>query len=166
MEFITGIDWAEMFTPDKPFLEIFFRGTFVYLMIFAMFRFILKRGPGEVGITDLLVLVLIADASQNAMSADYNSLTDGFFLVATIIFWNYFLDWLSYRFPKIRRIIVAPALPLVKNGRIQKQNLRKQFITEEELWSHLREEGVDKVSEVKLACMESDGHISVVPYKK
>jgi uncharacterized membrane protein YcaP (DUF421 family) len=50
------------------------------------------------GITDLLVIVLIADAAQNGMAGEYRSLTDGLLLVATIVAWSYALNWLAFRF--------------------------------------------------------------------
>jgi uncharacterized membrane protein YcaP (DUF421 family) len=61
----------------------------------------LRREPGTVGIADLLMVVLIADASQNAMAGDYRSILDGLTLILTIVFWNYFMDWLTLRFPAI-----------------------------------------------------------------
>src|SRR3954454_9868071 len=99
MDKITGMDWHGTFVPDTPLLEIFIRGTLVYFLIFVMLRVIPKRQIGTVGITDLLVIVLIADAAQNAMAAQYNSLTDGILLVATLIFWSAILDWLGFHFP-------------------------------------------------------------------
>ena len=72
--------------------EIILRGTLVYLFLFCFLRF-LRRETGVIGISDLLVVVLIADAAQNTMSSDYKSVTDGAILVATIIGWDYVLDW-------------------------------------------------------------------------
>ena len=60
--------------------------------MFALLRFVLKREAGTLAITDLLVVVLIADAAQNAMADDYRSVPDGLLLVATIVFWSYALD--------------------------------------------------------------------------
>ncbi|HEX2981271.1 MAG TPA: hypothetical protein VHO48_13460, partial [Anaerolineaceae bacterium] len=100
-----NIDWVKIFTPDTPILEIFVRGSVMYLALFVLLRVILKREAGTVGISDLLVVVLLADAAQNGMAGDYQSISDGILLVATIILWSYFLDWLGYRFPRIERLI-------------------------------------------------------------
>lgn len=86
-----AVDWRSVFVPKTPLLEIVVRGTVVYLILFAMLRFG-KRQTGSLSVTDLLVLVLIADASQNAMAGDYKSVPDGILLVATIIFWSFALD--------------------------------------------------------------------------
>jgi uncharacterized membrane protein YcaP (DUF421 family) len=151
-----------MLVPDTPLPEIFIRGTIVYIALFAMLRFVLKRESGTFGITDLLVLVLIADAAQNAMSGDYQSVPDGVLLVAVIVFWAWAVDALSYRFPAVERLVKPRPLPLVREGRPLWGNLRKELVTMHELESQLREQGVEDIGQVKEARMESDGRLSVV----
>src|SRR5688572_6731102 len=112
-----AVDWHALFVPGGSLLEIFLRGTVTYLALFAFMRF-LRRQAGSIGIADLLVVVLIADASQNAMAGEYTSITEGLLLVATILFWDYALDWLGYRLPKFQRIVRPAPLPLIKNGRV------------------------------------------------
>lgn len=155
------IDWHALLVPSVNLGEIVLRGTVIYLFLFFALR-ILRREAGSIGISDLLVVVLIADAAQNAMSAEYHSLTEGLVLVLTILFWNFSLDALAYRFPRIRWLVRPPPLPLVRNGRLQRQNMRKQMITEDDLMSQLREHGVERPDEVKLCFLEGDGQISVV----
>lgn len=112
--------------------------------------------------TDLILITLIADASQNAMAGEYKSVPDGILLVGTIIFWSYAFDWLSFKFAWFSRLIEPPPLPLIQNGQLLRRNMRRELITEEELMSHLREQGLDDVKKVKKAYIESDGRISVV----
>jgi len=156
------IDWKGMFSPGVPVAEIVLRGSIVYLSLFVLLRVVLKRQSGNVGLADLLVIVLIADAAQNAMSKDYQSITDGIVLVATIICWSYALEWAGHRFPAIQRFISPPALPLVRDGRMLRRNMRQELLTEDDLMSQLRLQGVDDLACVKLACMESDGEVSVI----
>jgi uncharacterized membrane protein YcaP (DUF421 family) len=162
VDWLVGADWHEMFAINTPVLEIFLRGTLVYLALFVFLRYVVKREVGTVGIADLLVIVVIADAAQNAMAGDYISITDGLILVGTIIFWNYALDWLSFHSPRLRLVIEPQPMHLVRDGRILRRNLRRALITDQELMSQLRLQGIDDVADVKLACMESDGRISVV----
>ncbi|MBX6316176.1 MAG: DUF421 domain-containing protein [Isosphaeraceae bacterium] len=157
------IAWDRIFGRDIPLLEIFIRGSLVYLSLLVLLRIVLKRQSGMVGIQDLLVAVLIADAAQNAMAGDYHSIPDGILLVATILFWCYTLDWLGYRFPLIQRLLRPPPLPLVENGHLLRRNMRLELITEEELMSMLRQQGIEDLNEVKSACMEGDGRLSVIP---
>ena len=78
------IDLAALFRITVDPLEIVVRGTVMYWFLFALFRFVLRRDVGSIGIADVLLVVLIADASQNAMAGGYASITDGCLLVATI----------------------------------------------------------------------------------
>jgi Predicted membrane protein len=99
MDKLFQIDWNAVFVPTVSLLEIILRGTLIYLLLFAVLR-LLRREAGGLGIADVLVIVLIADASQNAMASDYKSITEGGILVATIVFWDYALDFLAYHFPR------------------------------------------------------------------
>ncbi|MDX2096791.1 MAG: DUF421 domain-containing protein [Leptolyngbyaceae cyanobacterium bins.59] len=166
MEKLFEIDWKSVFVPDVSLWETFIRGTVVYLSIFIILRFVLKRQAGTVGITDLLVVVLISDAAQNAIAADYHSIPNGIFLVLTIVFWSFFLDWLGYRFPRLQRLIHPPPLSLVEHGKIMRRNMRQELLTEGELMTQLRQQGVDDLMEVKMAYMEGDGRISVITYEQ
>lgn len=161
MNTLLQLDWRSIFIPSLSLLEIFLRGTVVYLFLFFLMR-ILRRQAGAIGIPDLLLVVLIADAAQNAMSSEYKSITEGVVLVATIAFWDYFLDWLGYRFPKLHRLVRSAPLLLIKDGRIQRRNLRQEMITEEELMAEVRQQGLATVEEVAKSYLEGDGHISVI----
>jgi uncharacterized membrane protein YcaP (DUF421 family) len=165
MDSLLQIDWSSAFVPTVSLLEIVLRGTLVYLLLFFVLR-VLRREAGALGISDLLVVVLIADAAQNAMSSEYKSVTEGAVLVGTIIGWDFFLDWLGYRFPLIQRLLRPAPLPLVREGRALRRNMRKEMITMEELLSQLREQGVEDLSEVKECCLEGDGRISVIKYER
>lgn len=88
-----------------PILDLILRGSLVYLLLFLFLRYVFKRGTGKLSIGYLLIIGLIADATQTAMSAGYTSLTDGLILVATIIFWSYALDWLAHHFPRLETLL-------------------------------------------------------------
>ena len=155
-------DLVALFAFNVNPLEIVLRGTVMYWFLFLLFRFVLRRDGGSIGIADVLLLVLIADASQNAMSGAYDSIAEGCLLVGTIAGWNYGLDWASYHFQLVRKFAEPAPLLLVTRGRILRKNMRRELITEEELWAKLREQGVTSLSEVASVFMESSGEISVL----
>src|SRR3954469_6157045 len=134
---LIGVDWGQLFTPDTPLLEIFVRGSVVYLTLFFLLRIVLRREAGGLGITDLLVIVLIADAVQNAMAGDYKSITDGLILGATIIFWSYALDWLAYHWSPFGRFMDPHPLPLVKDGQLLRANMRRELLREDDIMAEL-----------------------------
>ena len=155
-------DWGAMFGLSVSPVELIVRGSAMYLFLFVLFRVVIRRRVGAVGMADILVLVIIADAAQNGMSGEYKSVTDGAILVGTILAWDMLIDWLNYRVPALRNWLEAPPLLLVRDGRLLHRNLRHEFVTEEELEAKLRQKGVKDVSEVAEARMESDGEISVI----
>ena len=155
------VDWKAVFVPSVSLAEIVLRGTFVYLFLFFVLR-VLRREAGALGISDLLVVVIIADAAQNAMGSEYKSVTEGAVLVGTIAGLDYLVDWVGYKFPAARPWLRPAPLALVKDGQMLKRNMRREMITEEELKAQLREQGVERVEDVKKCYLEGDGHISVI----
>lgn len=156
------IDWHGMLYPSNSVFDVVIRGTVMYLLMFLFMRVILKRQTGSLGVTDLLLITLLADASQNGMAGEYRSLPEGIALVLTIIFWAYALDWLSFQSDWIRRLIEPQPLLLIHNGRMLKDNMRRELITVDELKGQLREQGIDNISEVARATIESNGCVSVI----
>ena len=79
---------SSTFLLTVPVWEIIIRGSIIYWFLFLIFRSILRRSMGSVGVSDFLFVVIIADASQNAMSGDAKSISDGMMLIAVLVFWN------------------------------------------------------------------------------
>ncbi len=165
MEKLFEVDWHSMFVPTESLLEIFIRGTLMYLGMFTLLR-IFRRQAGSVGIADLLVIVVIADAAQNGMAGDSKSITEAILLIITIVLWDYFLDYLGDKFEFFKRILVPKALLLIEDGKLIRRNMQKEMISYDELISQLRQQGVEKISEVKRCCLESNGHFSVIKKEK
>ena len=153
---------AELFAVHVSVPELILRGTLVYWLLFLIFRFILRRDVGAVGIADILLLVIVADAAQNAMSGGYDTFAEGAILIGTIVAWNWLLDLLSFHFAAVRRFASPSRLTLIQRGVPQLRNLRREFITMEELREKLREQGVESLADVKVAYLEGDGQISVI----
>lgn len=155
-------DLAALFGLSLPPAELIIRGTAVYWFLFLLFRFVLRRDTGAMGISDVLLLVIIADAAQNAMAGEYTSITDGIVLVSTIAFWNYTLDWAAYHYAPVRRFVESAPLALVRDGKVNRPNMRRELMTMDDLMAALREHGVERLDQVKCARMEKDGEISVI----
>lgn len=155
------IDWHQMFVPTGSLLELVVRGSLMYLLILAGFR-VFRRDAGSLSVSDLIVVVLIADAAQNGMAGEYKSLTEGVVIVVTIFAWNYALDWLAYRSSFVYWLLHPPSLLLIRDGQIQFRNLRSQLITKQDLLEQLREQGVESPRAVKSCFLESDGRMSVI----
>ncbi|MBR1124534.1 DUF421 domain-containing protein [Bradyrhizobium lablabi] len=158
------ISWSDVFLPNLGIAEIIVRGTLMYLGLFFVLRFMARRQAGHFGPADLLVIVLIADAAQNGLGKEYQSVTEGLVLVATIVTWEYVIDWLTYRYAVLRPILRPPSLTVIKDGRIVDEAMRKELLLTEELLSQLRQHQIEKVEDVKLARLEGDGQFSAIRY--
>lgn len=158
------INWNQIFVPQISMFELINRGTLMYLGLFLMLRFVLPRQGGAMSVTDVLVVVLIADAAQNGMAGEYKTVPEGMLLVGVIVFWSFALEWLGYYVPPIGRIVHPQPLQLMKNGKLIRRNLKSELITQEEMLSQMHEQGIEKFEEVKSAFMEGDGHISFIKY--
>ena len=159
------VEWSELFGLSVPPLELVVRGSALYVFLLVLFRVVIKRRIGAIGMADILVLVIISDASQNAMAGQYRTVTDGFILIGTIIGWNYAFDWACFRFPRLQKLLEPPPLLLIDNGRVLWRNLRVEFVSEAELKSKLREQGVEDPAQVAKAYLETDGQLSVIKKK-
>src|SRR6187431_1565233 len=95
------IDWSELFIPGGSLAAIAIRGTVIYLVLFTAMRFLPRRTIGQASASDLLIVVLIADAVQNGMADEYRSISEGVLLAAVIIGWALLIDWLDHRFPHL-----------------------------------------------------------------
>jgi len=155
------LDWSSLFVPAESLAEIFVRGSAIYLVLFAAMRFLPRRTIGALGPSDLLVVVLIADAVQNAMAGGYSSVTAGVLLAAVIFGWATLIDYLDFRFPHLN-IASARAKEIVRNGQLLRDNMHREQVTEEEVMSQLREHGLASARDVVVAYLEGDGRFSVV----
>jgi len=150
-----------MFVPTESILEVVIRGTIMYIGMFALLR-VFRRQAGSIGIADLLVIVVIADAAQNGMAGDSRSITEALILIATIVLWDWFFDYLGFKSPFWERILQPQPLLLIQNGEIIQKNLDQEMIKEDDLLAQLREEGIDDFSRVRKCYLESNGHFSVL----
>ena len=156
-------NWDSMFSPDLPLLESFLRCSVMYLLIFTVMRILPRRHAGEMGMTDMVLIILVAEASSQAMIGESFSLSNGIVLVCTLFFWNYTLHWLALRSSWIEKFVHPQPIELIKDGKILRKNLRREMITEDLLKSEIREEGIEDPEEVKVARIEGDGKTSIIP---
>lgn len=126
-------------------------------------RVVGQREAGGLGLTDLLVVVLIVDAASAGLTGEASTIGDGFILVGTILFWSVVLDAISYRWPRLGRILKARPKPLIENGQLNRRVMRRELMTDVEVYAQLRLHGIEHLHQVHRAYLEPSGMISVVP---
>jgi uncharacterized membrane protein YcaP (DUF421 family) len=128
-----------------------------------MLRLAGKRELGQMTPFDLVVILLIANAVQNAMVGPDTSLTGGLIAAAILVAGNYGLAAVRERLPWLRRALEGTPTLLVNDGSFVREHLRREGLGEEEVMMALREHGIADVKEVQTAVLETDGSISIVP---
>jgi len=153
-----------LFTLDPAGLAaIVLRSAVVYLVLLLSLRLAGKRELGQMATFDLVLLLVISNAVQNAMVGADTSLNGGLLAALTLLGINWVLDRLGMRSPRLRRGLIGTPTLLVQNGVLLQEHLRQEGVLEGEVLQALREHGVDDLSTVKLAVLEVDGTISVIP---
>src|SRR5688572_9349814 len=154
------IDWGAMLRLDTSPLELAIRGTVMYFVMLLLLRFVQKRRASSLGAADLLAIVLLADAAQNGMAGEYTSLTDGVVLVNVIVGWSAGLNWLSYRSSLVQALVHPTSQVVVRDGEPLRAELRREWITDEELMTALREQGIWELRQVTEARLEGNGRLT------
>lgn len=157
------MDITEVLSPSVTVTELVVRGTLVFLGLMLCLRLVGQREAGGLGLTDLLVVVLIVDAASSGLTGDTDTIGDEFILVGTILFWSVALDAVSYRWPRLGRILKARPKPLIEDGRLNRRVMRRELMTDVEVFAQLRLHGVERLDQVHRAYLEPNGMISVVP---
>jgi len=160
-----AVNWDFVSTPGTPLFELLGRGTVLYFALLVLIRVMPRRTGGELATMDLVFILLIAEAAAHSLG-DYTSIADGIVMIATLMAWDWVMNALSYRVPAIERLVSAPPIQVIRRGKLLRRNMRREYLTEDELMGHLRQEGITSLADVRTACIESDGRISVVPFDK
>lgn len=135
----------------------------VYLFIITAIRIFGKREISQLSVVDLVFILLISNAVQNAMvGGNITLLIGGIVAAATLFVANYFMGELFFRSKRFSKFVQGEPLMLIYEGKPIIEHLKKAKITDDELETAIREHGVEHIAEVNLAVLERDGNISVL----
>ncbi len=152
-----------MIVPSVPVWEIVLRTIVVYVAVFALLRAAGKRELGQMGVADLVVILVIANAVQNSMNGGDVSLTGGLIAAATLVCMNVILDRVGRRLPFFSRFFIDEPTLLLQDGRPVTEHMEREGVSIEEIEMSAREHGIVDVADVSAAILEPDGSISIIP---
>jgi uncharacterized membrane protein YcaP (DUF421 family) len=154
-----------MWTIDSPnyWWHFILRGAVVYAFLLVLLRFTGKRQVGQLAPFDLVLLLVLSNAVQNAMNGGDNSITSGLILAVTLVGLNWMVSWLTYRSKWMERLIEGRPVILVHNGKIDPRALKCVQMTMHELRAAIRAGGCACEEDVRYAVLENNGHVSVIP---
>ena len=134
----------------------------VYFFIVLGIRLFGKKEFAQLSVTDLVFVLLISNAVQNAMVGENSTLVGGLVAATTLFVINFGLKFLIFKFPKLQKFISGSPKMLIYHGVVNETNVRAARISINELIETVREHGVHSIKDVDLAVLESDGNISVL----
>ena len=142
--------------------DIALRSAIIYLIVLLGLRLLGKRHVAQLSIIDLVLVLLISNAVQNAMVGDDTSILGGVVAALTLIVLNYVVTLAAFKFGKVNVLLEGTPTLLIHNGRVIHEHVLKEKLTADELEQAIREHGIENVADVKTAIMEVDGTISVI----
>lgn len=152
-----------MFDLTTPWWEIILRTAVVYVVVLVLLRAAGKRELGQMSPVDLVVILVIANAVQNAMTGGDNSLIGGVVAASTLVGMNIVFGRVAHKIPYLEHLFESEPTPLIKDGTPIKRNLDRENVELDELMMAAREHGIDDIAKVDAAYLERDGSISIIP---
>jgi uncharacterized membrane protein YcaP (DUF421 family) len=160
-------DWlAQVFSHPATVhdgLLIALKTTVIYVFLIGGLRLLGKRELGQMTVYDLVLMIVLANAVQNAMVGDDNTLFGGLISATTLILLNRLLRYLLKRSSRLERTLVGEPVVLLNDGKLMTETMDREGITREQVLAALREHGLDSLEDAHICVLEVDGEISVVP---
>lgn len=150
----------------NPYLDIALRSLAVYAFMLVAIRLTGKKELSQLNTIDVVLILLISNAVQNAMVGNNTSLLGGLAAAAVLFMLNYALKKITFKSKKLRELIFQHPEILIHDGKLNFDKLSHLGISDEELKEAMREHGVAHYKEVKLAIFEVDGNISIITGSK
>jgi uncharacterized membrane protein YcaP (DUF421 family) len=155
-------DIGEIFHLGIPWWHLVVRAVIIYVVFFIGLRLFGKRELGQFTTFDLVLVLLVANALQPAITGPDNSVTGGALIVVILLVFNRGVAMVRSRWPWFDHLIDPPPTVVVHDGQLIKKNLDEEGLSAEDVQMAIREHGVEKLTDVKEAVLENDGSISVV----
>jgi len=153
---------GQLLRPVEPLLFLAIRAAVVYILLIGLLRLTGKREIGQMTPFDLVLVLLVANAVQNAMVGSDDSLTAGLISACVLFGLNYAFGRLQAKNHFFRRMLVGNPVILIHEGRLVTDHLRRENVTEDDLLEQMREHGIAHLDDVAEAILETDGSVSFI----
>jgi uncharacterized membrane protein YcaP (DUF421 family) len=145
-------------------MESVIRAAVVYTVLLVLFRIAGKRSLAEITSFDLVLLLIISEATQQAMLDDDNSMTNALLIVSTLVGMNILISVLTTRWKRLDRLIEDVPLVILEDGRPIREHMLKERIDENDILEAARSlQGLERLDQIRYAILERTGHITIVP---
>jgi uncharacterized membrane protein YcaP (DUF421 family) len=156
---------AEVLSHPTPHgaLIIAAKTTIIYVFLVAGLRLLGKRELGQMNIYDLVLIIVLANAVQNAMVGDDTTLAGGLVAATVLLVLNRLFTLALCRSPRLEHLLVGQPLLILNNGHLLPDRMQREGVTREQVLEALREHGLTSPDQAQMCVLEVDGSISVVP---
>jgi uncharacterized membrane protein YcaP (DUF421 family) len=145
-------------------MDAVLRPLFLYVFLLVVFSMAGKRSMSEMDTFDMVTLLIISEATQNALVGQNNSITYALLVIITLVSCTVFMAWLKARSPHIEHVLQGGPVILVENGRLYRERMKKAYVDEQDILSTARkEQGLERLDQIKFAILETSGQISIIP---
>jgi uncharacterized membrane protein YcaP (DUF421 family) len=148
-------------------MESVLRAAAVYLFLFVVLRLSGKRALAEITTFDFILILIIGEATQNALLADNYSLTNCFLVILTLVFLDVVFTLWKLRSERIDLLLEDAPLVIVENGKVIKDRIHNSAVDESDILQAARElQGLERMEQIKFAVLERNGGISIIPQER
>ncbi len=141
-------------------MEVVFRAAVMFCFLWLVTRAVGKRQLGQLSSFELVLLVSMGDLVQQSITQEDYSLSGGVLTIGTFALLSVLLSFVSWRFPRTRKVLEGRPAVVIRDGELQEEVLADERMTRTELLEAARKNGVRDLSEVELAVLENDGTLS------
>ena len=147
-------------------MDLVLRATFTFVFIFIVTRTIGRRELSSLEPFDLILLVVLGDSIQQALTQDDYSVTGAFIVVSTIALLQVFLSYLNFRVPRLRPLIDGEPIVIVQDGQVIEGNARRERLTLEDIAEAARLQQIASLEDVQWAVLETSGQLAFIEKQK
>lgn len=143
-------------------MEIVLRASAIFFFVLVLMRLMRKRSLGDMTPLQMVLLVVIGDLVQQGVTQEDYSITGAVLAIGTFAFWVTLLDWATWRFERARRVVEGTPLVIIEDGKPVEASLKLELLPWDEVLESARQNGIDDISKVHLAVLETSGNISFI----
>lgn len=144
-------------------MDAVLRPLFMYVFLMLVFSLAGKRSLAQMDTFDMVTLLIISEATQNALVGQNASMTYAALVILTLVACSVFMAWLKARRPRMEQVLQGGPLILVENGRLLRDRMKAAFVDEQDILSSARSNQVERLDQIKFAILETSGQISIIP---
>lgn len=145
-------------------MDAVIRPLLMYFFLLFVFSIAGKRSMAEMDTFDMVTMLIISEATQNALVGQNSSMTYSFLVIITLVACTVFMAWLKARSPRMEHVLQGGPVILVENGRFFRERMKAAYVDEQDILSSARkEQAIERLDQIKFAILETSGQISIIP---